>query len=82
MSTTSYASPHDKRGLSEKHVVSHDNQPYPGTEDSDALKPVQDKTHRKLKPRHIQLIGIGGYVALLSRDPLSSIVDALAGDLW
>jgi amino acid permease len=25
-------------------------------------KLVQDSTHRKLKPRHIQLIGIGGYV--------------------
>ncbi len=28
------------------------------------LKPVTDSTHRKLKPRHIQLIGIGGYVYL------------------
>jgi amino acid permease len=28
--------------------------------DSDELKPVYDSTHRKLKPRHIQLIGIGG----------------------
>ena len=27
-----------------------------------SLKPLNDKTHRKLKPRHIQLIGIGGYV--------------------
>ena len=25
-------------------------------------KPLFDNTHRKLKPRHIQLIGIGGYV--------------------
>ena len=24
-------------------------------------KPLFDNTHRKLKPRHIQLIGIGGY---------------------
>ena len=30
--------------------------------DDDSLKPVFDNTHRKLKPRHIQLIGIGGYV--------------------
>ena len=28
----------------------------------DGLKPVYDSTHRKLKPRHIQLIGIGGLV--------------------
>ena len=28
--------------------------------DSDELKPLYDSTHRKLKPRHIQLIGIGG----------------------
>jgi len=27
---------------------------------NDSLKPVYDYTHRKLKPRHIQLIGIGG----------------------
>ena len=24
-------------------------------------KPLYDNTHRKLKPRHIQLMGIGGY---------------------
>ena len=36
--------------------------PYsPGGSTND-LKPVADSTHRKLKPRHIQLIGIGGYV--------------------
>jgi len=29
-----------------------------------SLQPVYDSTHRKLKPRHIQLIGIGGYVVL------------------
>ena len=28
-------------------------------------KLVQDSTHRKLKPRHIQLIGIGGYATAL-----------------
>lgn len=33
-----------------------------GLEGSDQFKPHQDKTHRRLKPRHIQLIGIGGYV--------------------
>jgi hypothetical protein len=29
---------------------------------SGELKPVYDSTHRKLKPRHIQLIGIGGTI--------------------
>lgn len=33
-----------------------------GLEGSDHFKPHQDKTHRRLKPRHIQLIGIGGCV--------------------
>ena len=28
----------------------------------DSKKPLIDSTHRKLKPRHIQLIGIGGYL--------------------
>lgn len=28
--------------------------------DGNSLKPIYDSTHRKLKPRHIQLIGIGG----------------------
>lgn len=28
---------------------------------NDSNNPLFDKTHRKLKPRHIQLIGIGGY---------------------
>ena len=27
-----------------------------------AMKSVRDSTHRKLKPRHIQLIGIGGTI--------------------
>lgn len=30
-------------------------------EDGNPLGPVNDKTARRLKPRHIQLIGIGGY---------------------
>lgn len=29
-------------------------------EDPEIYKPQSDKTHRRLKPRHIQLIGIGG----------------------
>lgn len=35
--------------------------PYSPT-DGNSLKPVYDYTHRRLKSRHIQLIGIGGYV--------------------
>ena len=36
--------------------------PYsPNSDDSN--KPLFDNTHRKLKPRHIQLIGIGGYAS-------------------
>lgn len=36
--------------------------------DDNSTKPVFDNTHRKLKPRHIQLIGIGGYEERL-QDP-------------
>ena len=32
----------------------------PRASDEEELKPRIDSTHRKLKPRHIQLIGIGG----------------------
>ena len=34
----------------------------PSPRTSEELKPVYDNTRRKLKPRHIQLIGIGGLV--------------------
>ena len=38
----------------------------PGTpSDSLSLKLGSDNTHRRLKSRHIQLIGIGGYALLL-----------------
>lgn len=30
--------------------------------DGGSIEPVSDHTHRKLKPRHIQLIGIGGTI--------------------
>lgn len=33
-----------------------------GLDDSSSIKRGQDFTHRKLKPRHIQLIGIGGTI--------------------
>lgn len=32
--------------------------------DGNSLKPVHDYTHRRLKSRHIQLIGIGGCVII------------------
>ena len=38
--------------------------PYSPGDSTNNLKPVSDSTHRKLKPRHVQLIGIGGYVTM------------------
>ena len=40
--------------------IDDDALPY-SVADDEALKPRVDSTHRNLKPRHIQLIGIGGY---------------------
>ena len=40
-----------------------DHLPYSSSEES--FTPIHDNTHRRLKPRHIQLIGIGGYESLL-----------------
>ena len=34
----------------------------PSLNSDESNRPLFDSTHRKLKPRHIQLIGIGGYV--------------------
>lgn len=34
--------------------------------DSNSWKPAYDSTHRRLKSRHIQLIGIGGYGVVLT----------------
>lgn len=42
----------------EKHT-SHNAPTYRSTP---SIKSVRDSTHRKLKPRHIQLIGIGGTI--------------------
>ena len=57
---------HDEAGLREKPFVqrTYDDESPPAVysnayADAD-LKPVYDSTHRKLKARHIQLIGIGG----------------------
>ena len=61
---------HGKEMLDEKHKLDetsmayginvNDHEANPAYDSTDSL--VQDSTHRKLKPRHIQLIGIGGYV--------------------
>ena len=44
----------------------------PYTSSDDSLKPAIDTTRRKLKPRHIQLIGIGGWVFSLFEFPDAS----------
>ena len=31
------------------------------SDETHLLKPVYDNTHRTLKPRHIRMIGVGGY---------------------
>ncbi len=57
---------HGKEMLDEKHKFDetpmaygvHDDEANPAYESTEKL--VMDSTHRKLKPRHIQLIGIGG----------------------
>ena len=46
----------------------------PPTYSDDSFKPILDHTHRKLKPRHIQLIGIGGYIGKLALS--SRLLDA------
>jgi amino acid transporter len=45
--------------FSEKHTVIDNNEESSIEEGS---KPTHDHTHRKLKPRHVQLIGIGGTI--------------------
>ncbi|MCJ1441226.1 MAG: hypothetical protein MMC23_001712 [Stictis urceolatum] len=60
--STGFEVPGDKAGLTEKSFArTHDDESSPGRLDDDC-KPVHDSTHRKLKPRHIQLIGIGGTI--------------------
>lgn len=49
--------------------------PYSSSENS--LKPIYDDTHRKLKPRHIQLIGIGGYESNAAYRVHADLVDAI-----
>jgi amino acid permease len=59
--STAYSVPGDKGGLTEKHYARGDDSSPERFDDSfEDFRPVADTTHRKLKPRHIQLIGIGG----------------------
>lgn len=51
----------EKSVKDETYGVSRAEQAIPYSASEDSLKPIYDDTHRKLKPRHIQLIGIGGY---------------------
>lgn len=44
-----------------KDVEVHDSYPPYSTSPAGSLQVVHDNTHRRLKSRHIQLIGIGGY---------------------
>ena len=53
--TPQTSSPSNQKELGTENVVS-----YSLRESDDDIKPVYDSTCRKLKPRHIQLIGIGG----------------------
>ena len=50
-----------KDGYSEKVLEDTAPRAYDYDETND-LKPFYDNTRRKLRPRHVQLIGIGGYV--------------------
>jgi len=40
--------------------------------DDGSLKLRIDSTHRKLKPRHIQLIGIGGYAEFCYKEAFAN----------
>ena len=48
------------------HYAANPEDALPYSSSVDSLKPIYDDTHRKLKPRHIQLIGIGGSVVPLT----------------
>jgi amino acid transporter len=49
----------DKLEISEKDCSSD---PRAQSVDSGSMQSTYDHTHRKLKPRHVQLIGIGGTI--------------------
>ena len=55
---------HSEKSKGELYAVNHE-EGLPDSSSDDSLKPIYDNTHRKLKSRHIQLIGIGGSASLL-----------------
>jgi amino acid transporter len=57
-----YGGPHDYEKGAKVEPQSHDFPEYRRSSMAGSVKTVRDSTHRKLKPRHIQLIGIGGTI--------------------
>ncbi|KAL8953067.1 MAG: hypothetical protein Q9222_001060 [Ikaeria aurantiellina] len=72
MATTALESPKSEKRMEQEYILQEKLSPGTGVQadeaipysppDEHSLKPVYDDTHRKLKSRHIQLIGIGGVV--------------------
>ena len=63
--TSSNPSKHDEKAFHKaapKDDEAREAQPPYSPGGSMNFKPLGDSTHRKLKPRHIQLIGIGGTI--------------------
>lgn len=69
--TAGYQEQHEKKSLNDQarreklsSIPGNDSEAVVqyATEDLDQFTPHHDNTHRRLKPRHIQLIGIGGCV--------------------
>jgi amino acid transporter len=50
--------------------------------DSDYVKPTSDSTHRQLRPRHIQLIGIGGTIGNCSLQIGRGLLNGGPGSLF
>jgi amino acid transporter len=58
-----YGGPHDyEKAVKVVDPQSHGLPEYRRSSMAGSVKTVRDSTHRKLKPRHIQLIGIGGTI--------------------
>lgn len=52
-------------GTSKSHGIDEEAPPHSLGGDDVSIRLGIDSTHRKLKPRHIQLIGIGGFVSTI-----------------
>jgi len=64
-STTQFSETPLAKGVADDPTLHNTYTPRASSSPSDSesqLKPIYDSTHRKLKPRHIQLIGIGGTI--------------------